>query len=120
VELDGGPGRPDRIDQLSKVGQARHRGEARGRADLFSQEPEDYLELVLGTPPGGLDGLKRNGGLLGPFSHQPATGAGLHGDHGQAVGDNVVQVACDPDPLVPDSLPGSVGVGCPVSLPLLG
>ena len=56
-------------------------------------------------PGRGLDGGQRFDRRLGVFDADEATGSGLHGNHAHRVGENVVELARDPQPLLGDGPP---------------
>ena len=71
-------------------------------ASLVAEQPEHHAQLVLGRPADRLDRFERGAGLLRALAHQAPAHPGLDGDHRQGVGDDVVQLAGDAHPLLPD------------------
>ena len=80
----------------------------------MAQQAEDHAQLVLGRPAGGLDGLESRARLLGVLVHEASADARLHGYDRQGVGDDVVQLAGDTDPLILDGAPRAIGVRRPL------
>ncbi len=114
---DGEPGRGRLVDQFGEPvesGGGRAGGLAGG-----AQGVQDLPDLAEGLLAGRLDGGERRTGLLGVRVEQRQAHAGLHVDHGDAVGQYVVQLAGDPQPLLVHPAPfGGLPLG-PVPGPLL-
>ena len=82
-----------RFDQLLQVRQAR-RGHQLGLFGVaVTKKAQHDSKLVLCGPADRLDRIERRASLLRILSHQASSHACLHGDHGQRMGDDVVQLA---------------------------
>lgn len=81
-----------------------------------SEVAEEAVHLVDRLSAGSLDGLQRLRRLLGATVHHVTGGTGLHAHDAHMVGNHVVGVACDADPLLEH---GAAGVGLPLALQLL-
>ena len=86
---------------------------------LVTQEPEYYAQFVLGRSADIFNGFEGGAGLLRAFGHEAPADPGLDRDHREGVGDDVVQLAGDAHPLLPDVLPGAFGLGGSLALRLL-
>src|SRR5215216_7140082 len=122
-DLHPGPGRLD--DQGVQLGQAGRRGQRRpaGVAVALAEHAQHGVQLPEGLVAGLADGGQRVGGLVGPAVQQVGRDPGLDADHPDGVGDHVVQLPGDAQPLLVDPaagllLPGPLGPLGPV--PQLG
>ena len=119
-QLDGRPRGPHGVHKLLEVDEPGRRRERGGSGILVAQQPEHHPQLVLGGPPDHLDRFERGARRLRALRHQAPAHPGLDGDHRQRVGDDVVQLAGDAHPLLPDLPPGALGLGRSLALRLLG
>ena len=120
LDLHPGPGRLG--DQGVQLGQAGRRGQ-RGPAAVavaLAQHPEHGVQLAQGLVAGLADRGQGVGRLVGPALQQVGGDPGLDADHPDGVGDHVVQLPGDPQPLLVDPaagllLPGPLGPLGPVA-----
>jgi hypothetical protein len=105
-DLDPGPGRLG--DQGVQLGQAGRRGEGglAGVAVALAEHAQHGVQLTQGLVAGLADRGQRLGGLVGPAVQQVGGDPGLDADHPDGVGDHVVQLPGDPQPLLVDPAPG--------------
>jgi hypothetical protein len=95
----GPAGLPGLVDQLVELLEARLGLPARLGAGVLAQQPQQPAHLVQSRPGGVADGGQPLGPLGGHARRGQAGDLGLDGDHGDVVGDDVVQLTGDPRPL---------------------
>ena len=111
---------PGSLDQLVQpVEPAARRLVARGVRHVGPQHVEGGAQLAGGVAARLLDGEERIGHRLAALAGQVNGHAGLHLDHRDAVGERVVQLPGDPQPLVAGPaagrlLPRALGLGGPL------
>ena len=87
------------VDEARQVGEPGRRCVV-ALAVAVAQHAEQAAHLGERAAGGGRDGLERGTGLVGPVGEHVGADAGLHGDHRHRVGDDVVQLLGDPQPLL--------------------
>jgi hypothetical protein len=76
---------------------------------LISHEPEHDIEVVLGRPAVGLDGIEGRSDI-GTSPKEPTRRAGLDGDDRKRVRDSVVKFPRDPHPFVSNRQLGTLAL----------
>jgi hypothetical protein len=99
-QLDRQAGLAGGQHQRIEVGQAGLRGQRLATAAAVTQQPEQPAHLGQGLPARGLDLGQGGGGLRGVGGDAAPGRSGLHHHHAHGVGDDVVQLAGDPPPLL--------------------
>ena len=113
-ELDRQPALPGLGDELGQLGEIRLRRQLVGLIGA-AEEAEQPVQLEHGLAAGVLDRAEHLLGLGGLLRHDAPRRAGLHAHHADVVGDDVVQLARDPHPLLEH---GAAGVLLPLALQL--
>ena len=111
-EVDGQLALRGLRDEVAELGEAGLGGEVVGLAGA-AQEPEQTVQLDDRLAAGRFDRAERRRRLVRLAFHHPPGRAGLHAHHADVVGDDVVQLAGDADPLGEHGL---AGVLLPLSL----
>jgi hypothetical protein len=96
--VDRDPGGRHRGGQLGQVTEPVHRTELRPCLALLAQDSDQSAHLTERAAGGVLDDFKRSPLGLRVGAHGEPAGPGVHGHDAHAVRDDVVQLACDPDP----------------------
>ena len=99
LSVDGDPGVADVVDELGDVGEPRRRCVGT-LAVAVAQHAEQAAHLGERAAGCGRDGVEGRRGLVGPVVEHVGADAGLHGDHRHRVGDDVVELLGDPQPLL--------------------
>ena len=96
--------------ELAEAGQARRRRGRRGVGAGLAQRPDSLAQSGQRVPAGGFDGGQGVPRLGGLGVDDPGTGPGLDRDDADVVGDLVVQVAGELQPVGGDCLRRGLGV----------